>query len=105
MPVSFSFPNGVAVAGDGTIYVTENGNDVVRRILRNGSGVSVDTIAGTTEPITTAAKQEKLNATKEGFEGFRDGVGSNAAFSDDVRIRKVDVRVIAATWQPLERIW
>ncbi|MEW6131124.1 MAG: SMP-30/gluconolactonase/LRE family protein [Acidobacteriota bacterium] len=79
-PVTFSFPNGLAVAPDGTIYVTENGNDVVRRISQNGGGISVDTIAGTTELITTAPRQEKLNATKEGIEGFRDGVASNAAF-------------------------
>ncbi len=76
----FSFPNGVAVASDGTIYVTENGNNVVRRIVRTATGVTVDTIAGTTEPITGAARQAKLNATREGLEGFREGPANNAAF-------------------------
>lgn len=80
LPVTFSFPNGIAVAKDGTIYVTENGNNVVRRIVRNGNGVTVDTIAGTTEPVTGSARQAKLNATREGFEGFREGPANNAAF-------------------------
>ncbi len=88
MPVAFSFPNGLAVVNDGTIYVTENGNDVVRRIVRTGNAVTVDTIAGTTEPITTAGKQEKLNATKEGFEGFRDGAATSAAFRNPDEIVK-----------------
>ncbi len=80
LPVTFSFPNGVAVADDGTVYVTENGNNVVRRIVRTANGVTVDTIAGTTEAITNPARQEKLNATKVGLEGFRAGPANNAAF-------------------------
>jgi sugar lactone lactonase YvrE len=88
MAVTFSFPNGIAVTNDGTIFVTENGNDVVRRIVRSGNSTTVDTIAGTTEPINTAPKQEKLNATKEGFEGFRDGAASNAAFRNPDEIIK-----------------
>jgi sugar lactone lactonase YvrE len=80
LPVTFSFPNGVAVADDGTIYVTENGNNVVRRIVRTAAGVTVDTIAGTTEAITNPARQEKLNATKQGLEGFREGPANAAAF-------------------------
>ncbi|MBI3652405.1 MAG: SMP-30/gluconolactonase/LRE family protein [Acidobacteria bacterium] len=79
-PETFSFPNGVAVTADGTIYVTENGNDVVRRIVRTASGVRVDTVAGTTEAITQPARQAKLNATKEGIDGFREGAANNAAF-------------------------
>jgi sugar lactone lactonase YvrE len=88
MPVSFSFPNGLVVTNDGTIFVTENGNDVVRRIVRNGSTVTVDTVAGTTEPIPSGPKHEKLNATKEGFEGFRDGAASSAAFRNPDEIVK-----------------
>jgi sugar lactone lactonase YvrE len=85
-PVTFSFPNGVAVAANGTIYVTENGNDVVRRIVKTASGVTVSTVAGTTEAITPPARQQKLNATLEGIEGFRDGTANNAAFRkpDDI---------------------
>jgi sugar lactone lactonase YvrE len=79
-PVSFSFPNGVAVTSNGTIYVTENGNDVVRRIIRTANGVTVSTVAGTTEAITPLARQQKLNATLEGIEGYRDGAANNAAF-------------------------
>jgi sugar lactone lactonase YvrE len=80
LPPTFSFPNGVAVASNGTIYVTENGNNVIRRIVKTANGVTVDTIAGTTEPITNAARQTKLNATLEGLEGFREGPANNAAF-------------------------
>lgn len=79
-PPTFSYPNGVAVASNGTIYVTENGNDVVRRIVRNGASITVDTVAGTTQPIDSQAHQQKLNSTKEGLEGFRDGAADQAAF-------------------------
>ncbi len=79
-PITFSFPNGVAVASNGTIYVTENGNDVVRRLVRNGSSIVADTIAGTIEEVTARARQEKLNATKIGLEGFRDGAAGQGAF-------------------------
>lgn len=89
LPPTFSFPNGVAVAANGTIYVTENGNNVIRRIVRTANGVTVDTVAGTTEPITNATRQDKLNATLEGVEGFREGPAHNAAF------RKPDEIVVA----------
>jgi sugar lactone lactonase YvrE len=80
LPPSFSFPNGVAVASNGTIYVTENGNNVIRRIVKTANGVTVSTVAGTTEPITNETRQTKLNATLEGVEGFREGQANNAAF-------------------------
>jgi sugar lactone lactonase YvrE len=80
LPATFSFPNGVAVSADGSVYITENGNDVVRRLVKTATGVRVDTVAGTTAPITTTARQQKLNATLEGIEGFREGAANNAAF-------------------------
>ena len=87
---TFSFPNGVAVAADGTIFVTENGNNVVRRIVRAGDAVTVDTVAGTTEPIVEKPRQDKFNATQVGFEGFREGAARTSAF------RKPDDIVAAA---------
>lgn len=83
---TFSFPNGVAVAADGTMFVTENGNNVVRRVRRNGGNVTVDTVAGTAEVVAATARQEKLNATLIGRDGFREGVARAAAFRkpDDI---------------------
>lgn len=89
-PPTFSFPNGVAVAGDGTIFVTENGNTVVRRIVRSGAGVTVDTFAGSFVPINDSGRQERLNSTKRGLDGFNDGPLLEAAF------RQPDEIVIAS---------
>jgi sugar lactone lactonase YvrE len=86
---TFSFPNGVAVDGTGMIFVTENGNNVVRRILRGAGGaITVDTLAGTTDPIEESDRQNRLNSTSLGLEGFRDGRADNAAFRspDDIVI-------------------
>ncbi len=41
---TFLFPTGVAVAPDGTIFVADSGNNVVRRITTNGI---ISTVAGT----------------------------------------------------------
>lgn len=70
-PPVFSYPNGVAVASDGTIYVTENGNSVVRRILRAGGQIAVDTFAGRFTEIASEDRQKKFNSTQEGLLGFR----------------------------------
>src|SRR5262249_41233501 len=67
---AFSTPNGVAVAADGTIFVTDNGNGVVRRIVRGANGaINVDTFAGTTLPISDKTRQEKVNSTAVGIAG------------------------------------
>jgi sugar lactone lactonase YvrE len=78
-PPTFSFPNGVAVAADGTIYVSENGNSVIRRILRNGSDITVDTFAGTFRPVKESS-QERLNSTKAGIEAYRDSSLLDSSF-------------------------
>ena len=85
---AFSFPNGVAVDSNGTIYVTENGNNVVRRIIRTGGTVTVDTFAGSFDMITDKAKQEKFNSTRRGFIGFRSSslLDSNFRLPDDILV-------------------
>jgi sugar lactone lactonase YvrE len=84
----FSFPNGVAVASDGTIFVTENGNSVVRRIRRAGADITVDTFAGTRTPIADPDRQDKFNSTSLGLEGFRSDELLDSAFRlpDDIII-------------------
>jgi sugar lactone lactonase YvrE len=84
----FSYPNGVVVAADGTIYVSENGNNVIRRILRPNGTVTVDTFAGDFRLIDNPEKQAKFNSTKEGLDGFRDGplIGSAFRLPDDMVI-------------------
>jgi sugar lactone lactonase YvrE len=68
---TFSFPNGVAVAADGTVYVTENGNSVVRRIRRSGGSVTVDTFAGLFSEITDKDRQSRFNSTRQGIASYR----------------------------------
>ncbi|HKP10804.1 MAG TPA: SMP-30/gluconolactonase/LRE family protein, partial [Blastocatellia bacterium] len=84
----FSYPNGVVVGADGTIYVSENGNNVIRRIVRSGGAVTVDTFAGDFRLIDSAEKQKKFNSTKEGLDGFRNGplIGSAFRLPDDLVI-------------------
>jgi SMP-30/gluconolaconase/LRE-like protein len=84
-PPTFSFPNGLVVLGN-TIYVTENGNAVVRRIVRNGDTVTVDTFAGTANEIADKSRQNRLNSTLFGIEGFRDSTLRDSEFRlpDDI---------------------
>lgn len=84
----FSFPNGVAVDASGTIYVTENGNNVVRRIVRTGGSVTVDTFAGVFDRITDKNRQEKLNSTRRGLTGFRSSslLDSNFRLPDEILV-------------------
>src|SRR5262249_25070487 len=79
-PPTFSFPNGVAVAGDGTIYVSENGNSVIRRIVRTGNDIFVDTFAGTFREVKKS-NQEKLNSTKVGIEAYRNSTLLDSSFN------------------------
>jgi sugar lactone lactonase YvrE len=87
-PPTFSFPNGVAVASDGTVYVTENGNCVVRRIQRSGTGITVDTFAGTFTEVTSKTLQQRFNSTRQGLASYRDAGLLDSAFRlpDDILI-------------------
>src|SRR5262249_51336223 len=79
-PEAFSFPNGVAVDPNGTIYISENGNGVIRRVTRAGGTLTVDTFAGTFRLITEKEKQKGRNADKEGIVGFRDSTLLDSSF-------------------------
>jgi len=61
---SFNAPNGLRVDKSYNIYVVDTGNNVIRKIDTNGV---VTTIAG------------------NGMAGFKDGIGTNATFSQYVR--------------------
>jgi sugar lactone lactonase YvrE len=84
----FSYPNGIVIGANGAIYVSENGNNVIRRILRTNGTVTVDTFAGDFRLIESPDKQEKYNSTKEGLDGFRNGplIGSAFRLPDDMVI-------------------
>lgn len=85
---TLSFPNGVAVGGDGTVYITENGNSVVRRVQRSGSSITVDTFAGLFKEITDKDKQIAFNSTRQGVASYRDAGRFDSAFRlpDDIVI-------------------
>lgn len=71
-PPTFSFPNGVALDANGVIYVTENGNGVVRRIIRSGATITVETFAGLFSDISDKARRKRLNSTRVGRSSYRD---------------------------------
>lgn len=79
-PPTFSYPNGIAVDSSGTIFVSENGNNVVRRIRRIGASLTVDTFAGRSVNIIHPERQKRLNSTRDGIDGFRDGEAGEAEF-------------------------
>lgn len=85
---TLSFPNGVAVASDGTVYVTENGNSVVRRIQRSGSSIALDTFAGLFKELTDKDKQKAFNSTRQGLATYRDAGRFDSGFRlpDDIVI-------------------
>ncbi|MFG6448321.1 PKD domain-containing protein [Roseateles sp. BYS180W] len=62
----FRSPTGVAVAADGDVFVADSGNNVIRRIARNGE---ISDFAGTS-----------------GFPGGQDGTGVNSRFN---RLQKI----------------
>jgi sugar lactone lactonase YvrE len=77
-PPTLSFPSGVALDSTGTIYITENGNNVIRRARRIGGTLTVDTFAGHFTEITNTDKQKRLNITREGIPGFKNGSALSA---------------------------
>jgi sugar lactone lactonase YvrE len=87
-PPTFSFPNGLALDSSGTIYVTENGNGVVRRIRRSGAVITVDTFAGLFQEIGDRARQKRLNSTRIGQDGYRDDalLASGFRLPDDILV-------------------
>ncbi len=87
-PPTFSFPNGVAIDSSGTVYVTENGNSVVRRIRRSGTDITVDTFAGSFNEITNKDQQKRFNSTRQGLTSYRDAGLLDSAFRlpDDILI-------------------
>lgn len=87
-PPTFSFPNGLALDSSGTIYVTENGNGVVRRIQRNGATHTVDTFAGLFTEVEGEERQKRLNSTRLGQDSYRDDdlLGSGFRQPDDILI-------------------
>ncbi|NQU87174.1 MAG: hypothetical protein HQ541_15570, partial [Mariniphaga sp.] len=66
----FNKPGGIAVDGDGNIYVSERANHTIRKILPDGT---VSTLAGS------------------GFPGYKDSIGTNSEFSSP---RGIDVDVL-----------
>lgn len=87
-PVQFAFPNGLAIAADGTIYVSDNGNSVIRRLTPNGGGsYTVDTYAGTTL-TPDRQRANSLMSTLIGVDGQLDGPARQALLRqpDDIII-------------------
>jgi sugar lactone lactonase YvrE len=76
----FNNPLGIAVAADGTIFVADYGNNVIRRMVPNGAGYTIDTVAGANELITDEDEREESRSTRRGLQGFADGPGATARF-------------------------
>jgi len=65
----FSFPQGLAIAPDGTIYVADIGNQMVRKIDPQGN-------------VTTLAGNPPLDSNNQPTGGFMDGPGTEAQFNN-----------------------
>jgi streptogramin lyase len=76
----FNNPLGIAVRTDGTVFVADYGNNVIRRLRPNGSAFTVDTVAGANERIDDKATRDQTNSTRRGLQGFHDAPGAEARF-------------------------
>ncbi|MEW6211680.1 MAG: SMP-30/gluconolactonase/LRE family protein [Acidobacteriota bacterium] len=87
-PITFSFPNGVAVASNGDVFVTENGNHVIRLIQGRGAAMTVSTFAGRFREETDRDRQNRFKSTRNGKGGYFDDEVNNSAFNlpDDIII-------------------
>jgi sugar lactone lactonase YvrE len=93
---SLASPNHLAVAADGTIYVADSGNSVVRKISRDGI---VRTIAGTGERGFGGDGGPALEARFDGLSAIAlDGAGAiYLADFENHRIRKITAAGVVTT--------
>ena len=78
---TFSYPLGIALQSDGSILVSDSGNDVLRRIRGTSTGnLTVETYAGSYDFVEEDGRRTRLNSTRVGLTGFRAGDVSQAAF-------------------------
>jgi sugar lactone lactonase YvrE len=86
-PPSFSNPNGILIGPDGTLYITENGNNVIRTIQgATSSSPNVQTYVGSWIDMSNTKNEDTYHSTKIGLEGFLDGPATQALMSlpDDI---------------------
>ncbi|MBX7223245.1 MAG: IPT/TIG domain-containing protein [Blastocatellia bacterium] len=76
--VRFNNPLGVAVDKGGTIYVTDFGNDVIRRIQKTGNAFITDTFAGENR---NPVNEDTGFKERVGIPGFREGDPKESRFS------------------------
>jgi sugar lactone lactonase YvrE len=86
----FNNPLGIAVGPDGTLYIADYGNNVIRRARPGTGGYTVDTIAGVNFPIKGTQNQLEAKSTRRGGSGYFDGPG------DEARFRAVDGLALAS---------
>lgn len=94
--VQFAGPSGVAVAPDGTIYVSDERQELIRRIRRLSGAYAVDTFQGAQNVSTVVEDQDgnpaTLNARFSSPKGL--AISGNFLFVVDTantRIRRIDL--------------